>query len=164
MASQTWFARVRAIDVRILAAVAAALMLIVGVMWVVPTTPDSKSFVFDTARRGISNARAIESGKPVQGNIVDGSDEDFYRIDPLKDASRLDVHMVNGSDKMIPGLRVFDAAKTLLQDKTTEYARSPGASVDVSLLAQSNTTYYVQVFSQRNTTGSYTLTVTARQP
>jgi len=40
MAAKTWFARVRSIDVRIIAAAAAAVLLIGGVMWTIPTTPD----------------------------------------------------------------------------------------------------------------------------
>ena len=164
MASENWFRRIRLLDVRLLAAIAATLMLVAGVMWVVPTTPTSNSFTFDTTRRGISAARTIELAKPVEGNLVDGSDMDFYRIDPLKSSYRLDVHMANGSAKLIPGLRVFDTAQNLVQDKTAEYVRKPGADIDGSFIAQSNILYYVQVFSQRNTTGPYTLTVTVRQP
>jgi hypothetical protein len=79
MGSTAWFDRIRALDVRLFAAVAAALMLIVGVMWVVPTTPNSNSFTFDAARRDISDARPIELASTVQGTLVDGSDVDFYR-------------------------------------------------------------------------------------
>ena len=164
MASETWFSRIRTLDVRLIASVAATLMLVIGVMWVVPTTPTSNSFTFDTERRGFSDAHSIEFSRPVLGTIVDGSDKDFYRIDPLRSAYRLDLHMGNGSEKLIPGLRVFDATKSLIQDKTSEFIRKPGADIDCSFLAQSNMTYYVQVFGQRNTTGTYTLTLTVRQP
>jgi len=133
-------------------------------MWVVPTTPNSQSFTFDSARRGIPNALPLELGKTMQGAIVDGSDQDFYRIEPLKSAYRLDVLMTTGSDKMIPALRVFDAAQNLIQDKTAEFLRRPGANINSSFLAQSNVTYYIQVFTQRNTTGPYSLTVSVRQP
>ena len=162
MAPDTWFGRVRATDVRVLAAIAATLLLIIGVMWIVPTTPNSNNFTFDTARRGMEDARPIELATPVQGNIVDGSDADFYRIDPLSSSFRLDVHMTNGSEKLIPAVRIFDATRSLVEEKTVEYLRTPGVNVDCSFLAQSRMTYYVQVFSQRNTTGRYTLTVTMR--
>jgi hypothetical protein len=162
MDPEGWFGRIRSADVRLLAAIAATLMLVIGVMWVVPTTPTSNSFTFDTARRGISSARPVELAKPVEGTIVDGSDTEFYRINPLKSSYRLDVHMANGSPKLIPGLRVFDTAQNLVQDKSAEYVRKPGADIDASFIAQSNTSYYIQIFSQRNTTGPYTLTVTVR--
>src|SRR5438067_9464136 len=164
MASETWFTRILAMDVRILASIGATLLLIAGVMWIVPTTPNSNSFTFETARRGIANAHAIDVEKPVQNSIVDGSDSDFYRIDPVSSAVRLDVHMTNRSPRLIPGVRVFDATRSLVTEKAAEYVRSPGTNVDCSFLAQSNMTYYVQVFGQRNTTGPYTLTVAVRHP
>src|SRR5262245_29247598 len=102
--------RISALDIRLVAAIAATLLLIVGVMWVVPTTTNSNSFTFDTARRGVSNARAIEPGKTVQGAIVDGSDADFYEIRPVQNSHRIDVRMT-GSDKLIPGLRILNGTK-----------------------------------------------------
>src|SRR5262249_27764328 len=124
----------------------------------------SNSFIFDAARRGISDARPIELAKPVEGALVDGSDTDFYSISALQSSFRLDVHLMNGSAKLIPGLRIFDRTKNLVQDQAAEYIGKPGTSIDCSFIAQSNMTYYVQVFGQRNTTGPYTLTVTVRQP
>jgi hypothetical protein len=164
MASETPFARLRALDVRLVAAIAATLLLVIGVMWVVPTTPNSNSFTFDTAQRSISSARPIEFGKPVEGAIVDGSDIDFYEVKPVQNPTRLDVHMSCGAANLIPALLIFDASKNIVQEKTDEYVRRPGADIEFSFLAQSNMTYYVQVLSQRNTTGPYTLTVTVRQP
>ena len=149
-------------DVRLLAAIAATLMLVIGVMWVVPTTPNSNNFRFDIPRRGLSDARPIEFAKPVQGNIVDGSDADFYRIGPLQGSLRLDVRL-DASAKLIPGLFIVDGAKNIVQEKTAEYVRSPGASISSSFPGQPGMTYYFQVFGQRNTTGSYALTVTADQ-
>src|SRR5262249_21379080 len=137
----SWFDRVRALDVRLLAAVAAALMLIVGVMWVVPTTPTSNSFTFDTARRDISAARAIELAKPVSGTLVDGSDIDFYRIDPLQSTSHLNVQLTNGSARLIPGMMVLDGTRNLVLEKTTEYVRQPGGDIDFTFVAQSSMTY-----------------------
>src|SRR5438067_395466 len=153
MASSTWVAKIRAMDVRILAAIGAAILLIVGVMWTVPFTKDSTSFTMQTARRDFSNARPIEIGKPVQGNIVDGSDVDFYRMEGAPGGVRYDVHMANGSAKLIPSVLVYDTGRNLVIDKSSEYVRQPGANVDGSFLAQSNMTYYIQVSSQRNTTG-----------
>jgi|SRR5262245_11980536 len=163
MASETPFARIRALDVRLVAAIAATLLLVIGVMWVVPTTPNSNSFTFDTSRRGISSARLIEFAKPVEGAIVDGSDADFYEIKQVQNPARLDIHMSCGAASLIPALRIFDGTKNIVQEKADEYVRRPGADINFSFLAQPNMTYYIQVFSQRNTTGPYTLTVTVRQ-
>src|SRR5215475_4655260 len=111
MASETPFARIRALDVRLIAAIAATLLLVIGVMWVVPTTPNSNSFTFDTARRSISNARPIEFGRPVEGAIVDGSDSDFYQVAPVQNPARLDVHMSCGASNLIPALVILDTSK-----------------------------------------------------
>jgi hypothetical protein len=164
MASGTLFDRLRTMDVRIWAAISAALMLIVGVMWVVPTTPESNSFRFETDRRGFSGARPIALDSTVQGALVDGSDVDFYRLDPLPKATHLNVHLANGSNKLIPAIRVFDARSNLVIEKGDDYVRSSGIDADCPFLAQPSTTYYVQVLSQRNTSGDYALTITARQP
>ncbi len=85
-------------DVRVWASIGAALLLIAGVMWTIPTTPDSNNFKFETVRRDISQARPIEIAKPIQGKIVDGSDTDLYRIDPAPGFGRLEmsVHIDNG--------------------------------------------------------------------
>lgn len=156
--------RIRPFDIRVIAAAIAAVLLIGGVMWVVPTTPNSQSFQFDASRRDVSAARPIEFGTVREGTMVDGSDVDFYRLDPAQGPRSIAVHMASKAPKMIPALVIFDAAGNLVQDKTAEYTRKPGADIETSFEAKPGTIYYVQVFTQRNTTGTYTLTVAERQP
>ena len=164
MASDSRFGGRGAVDIRLLAAIGAALLLVAGVMWVVPTTPDSNNFKFSSARRNMSDARPIEIGAQTEGRIVDATDADFYRITPLQSSYRLDVRMKSGSPTMIPGLRIYDAAQNLIQDKAPDYQRRPGSEIEASFLAQSNTIYYVEVFTQRNTPGPYSLIVNRREP
>jgi hypothetical protein len=164
MASGTFYARIREVDVRIWAAGGASLLLIIGVMWIVPFTPDSNNFTFDTTRRDVAQAHVIEIDQPVQGTIVDGSDTDFYRLNPVHSSVRLDVHMTNGSKTFIPAIRVYDTTKNLVVEKSREYLKTPGADLECTFLAQSNMTYYFQVSSQRNTTGPYTLAISVRKP
>ena len=156
--------QIRSWDIRIWAAIGASLLLIAGVMWTIPFTPDASNFTFDTSRRDVANARVIPMDQPVNGELVDGSDTDFYRIAPFKSGVRLDLHMANGSPKLIPALRVYDSSKNLVIQKSQEYLKTPGANIDGSFLADSNRTYYVQVYGQRNTTGPYSLTVKIRTP
>lgn len=162
MGSDGWFRRARSLDVRVIASAAAALFLIGGVMWIflVPrtTTPDNFNFE-SSARRDLSSARVLQIGSPTEGRLVDGSDYDFYRIGPLQASTRIHLHMSNGSPKLIPAVLVFDEHKNTVLDKTADYLRNPGADVDGEFMAQANTTYYIQVFSQRNTTGAYTLSL-----
>jgi len=160
----SWFERMRSWDIRVWASIGASLLLIAGVMWTIPFTPDTTNFTFDTTRRDIANAHEIQIDQPLNGQLVDGSDTDFYRIAPLPGAVRLDVHMGNGSTKLIPALRVYDSAKNIVAEKSKEVLRTPGANLDCSFIAQSDRTYYLQVLSQRNTSGPYTLTVSVRTP
>ena len=148
MTADSLLTRVRKIDIRIIAAAAAALLLIVGVMWTIPTTPESNEFQFDAARRGLSNAKPIAINQPVSGQIVDGSDIDFYQI-RLAPGGTIRVHVATDSGSLIPALDVYDANKKLIDEKLAS---------DYSFIAQPNATYYVQVSGQRNTTGNYTLT------
>ena len=149
MATMTWFARVRAIDVRLIAAVAAALLLIIGAMWTIPTTPESNSFTFDAARRDLSSARPVEVNKPIPGQIVDGSDIDYYRINSGA-GGHLQIHVQNDSGTLLPALDIYDARKKIIEEKL---------GPDYGLVGQPNTTYYIQVWGQRSTTGQYTLTI-----
>jgi|SRR5579862_1275182 len=151
MAAKSLFARIRKVDVRIIASAAAALLLIAGVMWTIPTTPESNDFTFDAARRTLSNARPLEINQPVQGQIVDGSDIDYYLIH-TGPGGPLRVHVEVDSGGMIPALDIYDANKKLLDEKL---------GPDDSLVARPNAAYYIQVSGQRSTTGDYTLTVSA---
>jgi hypothetical protein len=164
MASGTFFERLRTLDIRIWASIGASLLLIAGVMWIVPFTPSSDNFTFDTSRRDIAQARFIEIEQPTEGKIVDGSDADFYRIKPAPSAVRLDVHMANGSKALIPSIRIYDTTKNLVVEKSKEYIKKPGADLDCTFLAQSRMTYYIEVMGQRNTIGPYMLTVSIRKP
>jgi hypothetical protein len=150
MAATPLFARIRKIDVRIIASAAAALLLIVGVMWTIPTTPESNEFTFDAARRTLSNATPIEINQPIAGQIVDGSDIDFYRIRSGKDGQLLQIHVGKDSGTLLTALDVYDADKKLVGEKLDG---------NYSFVAQPNATYYIQVSGQRSTTGDYTLTV-----
>ena len=149
MAATNWLARIRAIDVRLIAAVGAAILLIIGVMWTIPNTPESNSFTFDAARRDLSNARPVEINKPIAGEIVDGSDIDYYRINSGA-GGHLQIHIQNDSGTLLPALDVYDARKKIIEEKL---------GPDYGLVGQPNTTYYIQVWGQRSTVGQYTLTI-----
>ncbi len=154
MATASLFERVKTIDVRIIAAVAAALLLIVGVMWTIPTTPESNEFTFDGARRSLSNARPIQMNQPISGQIVDGSDIDYYRINSGF-GGRLRVHIAKDEGTFLPAIDIYDANKKIVDEKL---------GADDTFIAQPNATYYIQVAGQRNTTGNYTLVCYSANP
>jgi hypothetical protein len=159
MSLAAWFARIRTMDVRILAAIGATLLLVFGVMWTVPTTPSSDRFTFDASRRGISSARPLAIDGPIDGRLVDGSDTDYYKLNPT--ATPVRIHLrVSPASSLILGLRVFDSTGNLIVENPTDHVPSPGGDIDGSFQAHPGTIYYVQVFSHRNTTGSYRLNAT----
>ena len=119
------FERIRSWDIRIWAAIGASLLLIVGVMWTVPFTPDATNFTYETRRRDLANARPIELDQAVNGQLVDGSDTDFYSVPPMQSSVRMDVHLANGSQKLIPAVRVYDTAQNIVVEKDKE---GPSAS------------------------------------
>ena len=137
------------IDVRVIAAAGAALLLIGGVMWTIPTTPESNSFTFDAPRRDFASARTVEIGKSIEGRLVDGSDIDYYRI--TSPGGRLQIHVRTEGGTLLAGLDIYDEAKKLIQETLEP---------EYSLASQPNATYYIQVWGQRSTTGPYILTVT----
>ena len=149
MTAKNWFAGIRTIDIRLIAAAGAALLLIGGVMWTIPTTPDSNSFTFDLPRRDFASARPLEMNKPVQGRIVDGSDVDYYRF-RSGSGGRFQIHVRTDSDSLIPALDIYDATKKLIDEKL---------GADDTLVAQPSTVYYIQISGQRSSTGPYTLIV-----
>jgi|SRR5213593_1339555 len=149
MTAKNWFAGIRTIDIRLIAAAGAALLLIGGVMWTIPTTPDSNSFTFDLPRRDFASARPLEMNKPVRGRIVDGSDIDYYRLSSGS-GGRFQIHVRTDSDTFSPALDVYDATKKLIDAKL---------GPDDSLVAQPGTVYYIQLSGQHGTTGPYTLIV-----
>jgi hypothetical protein len=149
MAAASLLARIRKIDVRVWASAGAALLLIFGVMWTLPTTPESNEFKFDTARRGLDNAKPIGINQPTPGQIVDGSDIDYYQI-RSGSGGPLRIHVANDSGTLLAALDVYNANRKLVEEKL---------GPDYSFVAQPNATYYIQVSGQRSTTGDYTLTV-----
>ena len=156
------FDRIRSWDIRIWAAIGASLLLIIGVMWTVPFTPDATNFTYETRRRDLASAKPMELDQVVVGQLVDGSDTDFYSIGPVQAAVHMDVHFANGSSKLIPAVRVYDTSQNIVVEKSHEYLQHPGANIDCTFLAESNRRYYVQILGQRNTSGPYTLAVTLR--
>jgi len=149
MAAKNWFAGIRTIDIRLIAAAGAALLLIGAVMWTIPTTPDSNSFTFDLPRRDFSSAKPLEISKPVQGRIVDGSDADYYRFSSAS-GGRFQIRVRTDSATLVPALDIYDATKKLIDEKL---------GADDRLIAQPSTVYYIQISGQRSTTGPYTLTI-----
>jgi hypothetical protein len=130
--------RLRDVDVRLLGAIAAALLLIFGVEFSLPNGPDSSNLTFDPApRRDISHAKPIEIDKSIESKITSAKDTDFYQLKSMGTGGYLSVHIGNESKTLIPELRVYDSNKNTIGET---------GDLDYPFLAQANATYYLQVW------------------
>ena len=156
MVSGTWFERLRGLDVRLLAAIGACLLLIVAIVVTLPKGPDSSNVVLDPVPPGhdMFHAKAIELDQAIEANI-DGKDTDFYRVKLIGARGYLRVH-ISHSTTLIPGVRIYASDKNTVGEY---YFDDAGANVDYPFLAQPDTTYYLQIWGARGTIGTYTLTV-----
>ena len=156
MVSGTWFERLRGLDVRLLAAIGACLLLIVAIVVTLPKGPDSSNVVLDPVPPGhdMFHAKAIALDQAIEANI-DGKDTDFYRVKSIGARGYLRVH-ISHSTTLIPGVRIYASDKNTVGEYRFDHA---GANGDYPFLAQPDTTYYLQIWGARGTIGTYTLTV-----
>jgi hypothetical protein len=104
----------------------------------------------------IYNARRIALGERVEANIMDSADTDYYLFVAARSGT-LTVNIRNRSVTLIPALSTFAPDKS-----STGFGpdiRTPGASLRHTIQVQENQTYYIQVWSQANSAGDYSLTV-----
>ena len=104
----------------------------------------------------IFNAKAIPTGKPVEANIMDPKDTDYYSfVAPRSGLVTINIH--NRSATLIPALSTFNPDKS--SSGFGPDVRAPGGNLKHLLEVQDGQTYYLQVWSQSGTAGEYTLTV-----
>jgi len=157
MASGNWFGRLRGIDIRLVAAIGATLLLIFAIAVTLPNGPDSGNVIFDPApRHDISHAERVELAKPIESRIMRDKDADFYQVKSAGASGFLTVHVNNESKTFIPEVRVFDINR---KSNGESHADAPGANLEYRFPAQPDTTYYIQVWGQQGTVGTYILMV-----
>ncbi|MBZ5623908.1 MAG: hypothetical protein LAQ69_35170 [Acidobacteriia bacterium] len=104
----------------------------------------------------IFNATKIVPGEPIQANIMDAQDTDFYSFVSPR-TGKLSIEILNRSSTLIPALTTFSPDK-----RTSGFGpdvTKPGAGLEHTIEVLEDQVYYVQVWSQRNTAGNYTLTI-----
>jgi hypothetical protein len=101
-------------------------------------------------------ASRIEVGTPIQANIMDVQDTDYYSFEsPVGGA--VTIELDNRSATLIPALTTFGPDK-----RNTGFGpdiRTPGGSLRHTMAVEAHQTYYLQVWGQARTSGAYTLTV-----
>ena len=99
----------------------------------------------------------IALNTPINASIMDEADTDFYQFKTTAQSGQIKVSIENRSATLAPGINLFDANKSLIVGG--QYNDTKGANLEYLLSAQTNATYYLQVYG-RWSSGDYTLTLT----
>jgi hypothetical protein len=104
----------------------------------------------------IFNAPRITVGSTIVANIMDANDTDFYSFVSPR-AGTVSIVITNRSTTLIPALSTF------FPDKRSSGfgpdVRTPGSNLRHTMEVQENQIYFIQVWSQSNTAGEYSLVV-----
>jgi hypothetical protein len=104
----------------------------------------------------IMSARRIAPGEPVQANIMDADDTDFYSFQsPRRGTITIDIR--SGSQTLIPAVTIYNADRRNMGFGPE--LRSPGLNLEHTIAVEKGRTYYIQVWSQASSTGAYTLRI-----
>jgi hypothetical protein len=105
----------------------------------------------------IAHAAPIRVGSPVQANIMDGGDNDFYRFETSA-AGDMTVKIENTSTTLAPSARVLDASRSDITGWQANF--NAGGHLNFPFKAPAKGMYYVHVGANYGgSAGSYTLTV-----
>jgi hypothetical protein len=100
-------------------------------------------------------ASKIAPGQTIEANIMDGQDTDYYEfVSPRTGTVTIEIQ--NRSSTLIPALTTFGPDK---RHSGFGPDVKPGAGLRHTIEVLENQTYYLQVWSQSETAGSYTLIV-----
>ena len=104
----------------------------------------------------IFNAPRITVGSTIVANIMDANDTDFYSFVSPRTGT-VSIVISNRSTTLIPALSTF------FPDKRSSGfgpdVRTPGLNLRHTMEVQENQVYFIQVWSQANTSGEYSLVV-----
>ena len=104
----------------------------------------------------IFSAKTIVAGRPIEANIMDADDTDYYSfVAPRSGLVTIDIR--NRSATLIPALSTFHPDRS--SSGFGPDVRTPGGNLKHAIEVQEGQTYYIQVWSQSQTVGEYTLTV-----
>ena len=104
----------------------------------------------------IYSAKPITPGQPIDANIMDADDTDYYSFVAGR-SGEIAVDITNASSTLIPALTCYGSDKSIIGFGPD--IRTPGAPLHHTLRVQEGSTYYVQVWSQGRSSGSYTLKI-----
>ena len=104
----------------------------------------------------IFNARRIALGTPIEASIMDASDTDYFSFVSPRTGT-LNIVIKNRSQSLIPALSTF--FPDMRSSGFGPDIKSPGLDLRHTIEVLENQVYFIQVWSQRDTAGAYTVTV-----
>ncbi|SPE39760.1 Tetratricopeptide TPR_2 repeat protein [Candidatus Sulfopaludibacter sp. SbA3] len=104
-------------------------------------------------------ANFVTVNKPVDGEIAEVADEDYFRLTtPPAPRDHLEISVLNRSQSLAPRLRIFDEEGIILP-WGREQRHGPGDSISLIIAPPPNTTFYLNLSGDNNSFGAYTLTI-----
>jgi hypothetical protein len=104
----------------------------------------------------IFNATTLPPGRTIDANIMDEKDTDYYTFVGARGGKIL-VDLVNRSQTLLPAISVYSTDRRFIEFGPD--VRTAGGNLKHSFLVEDGKSYYVQVWSQANNGGAYSLTV-----
>jgi hypothetical protein len=98
--------------------------------------------------------KVVAFGTPLEGNIMDEGDADWFRITGAS-AAKVNVVLDNQSTTLKPHVKVYSSTKSQKRD---EYDSTAGAGLDFVVDIEPGKDFYLQVVPY-SSTGKYSLTV-----
>jgi tetratricopeptide (TPR) repeat protein len=104
----------------------------------------------------IFNASRITLGTTIMAGIMDADDTDYYSFVSPRTGT-VSILITNRSKTLIPALSTF--YPDMRSSGFGPDVRTPGANLRHTMEVQGNQTYFIQVWSQANTAGDYSLVI-----
>jgi len=104
----------------------------------------------------IFSAARIQIGVPIEANIMDNQDTDYYSFLAPR-TGKVTIQIQNQSVTLIPALTTYGPDM-----RNTGFGpdlRTPGANLTHTIEVEQNQLYYIQVWPQGDSSGAYRLTV-----
>jgi len=101
-------------------------------------------------------AARIEPETTIDANIMDVEDTDFYSFESPR-AGTVTIELENRSPTLIPALTTF--GPDMRNSGFGPDVHQPGASLHHTMAVEAHRTYFLQVWAQARTSGSYSLTI-----
>ncbi|MEO8369632.1 MAG: hypothetical protein ABI806_10555, partial [Candidatus Solibacter sp.] len=104
----------------------------------------------------IFNARPVPLGSTISAGIMDSDDTDYFSFVSPRNGT-VTFTLTNKSTTLIPALSTFYPNRW--SSGFGPDVRSPGLNLRHTLEVLKDETYFVQIWSQRNTTGEYSFII-----